>query len=81
MSNRDRGSKEFGARLRQWRIQAGLSLRELAARVGVNFTSLSKIENGTARPPSEDVIHRLATVLSADEEYLLTLSGRIPLIS
>ncbi len=70
--------QEFGARLRELRKQTGLSQRELADKVGINFTYLSKIERGVMPPPSEKVILRLAEVLNADNDELMTLAGRIP---
>ncbi len=71
-------TREFGARLRELRTQAGLNQRELADKVGVNFTYLSKIESGVMPPPSEKVILRLAEVLNADRDELMTLAGKIP---
>ena len=68
----------FGAAIRELRVKANLSLRELAARVGIDFTYLSKIENGVLRPPSEKVVLRLAEALNADRNELLILAGRIP---
>jgi transcriptional regulator with XRE-family HTH domain len=70
--------KIFGIRLRELRTQAGMTLRELAGKVGVNFTYLSKIENGALPPPSEKVIRQLAEVLNADRDELLALAGIIP---
>ena len=49
-------TQEFGARLRELRKQLGLTQRELANIVNVDFTYLSKIEGGTAPPPSEKVL-------------------------
>ena len=69
---------EFGVRLRELRTKAGLSQRELADKVGINFTYLSKIESGTMPPPSEKVIMKLAEALNADKDELITLAGRIP---
>jgi len=71
-------SKEFGARLRELRRQAGFSQRELANKIGVNFTYLSKIESGAMPPPSEKVIQRLTEALNADKDELMTLAGKIP---
>ena len=71
-------AREFGARLRELRTQAGMSQRELANNVNVDFTYLSKIENGVLPPPSEKVILRLAEVLNADKDDFITLAGRIP---
>jgi len=71
-------TRQFGARLRELRKQAGLSQRELAKKVGVSFTYLSKIESGAMPPPSEKVVLRLADVLKADQDDLLTLAGKVP---
>ncbi len=71
-------NQKFGAQLRELRKRAGLTLRELAEKVNVNFTYLSKIENGALPPPSEKVIRHLAEVLNYDKDELLTLAGIIP---
>ena len=69
---------KFGSRLRELRTKASMTLRELAEKVGVNFTYLSKIENGTLPPPSQRVICQLAEVLNAERDELLILAGVIP---
>ena len=69
---------EFGLRLRELRKQAGLSQRELAERIGVNFSYLSKIESGVMPPPSEAVIEKLAETLRTDKDEMLILAGKIP---
>ena len=69
---------KFGARVRQLRRGKGMSLRDLAADVGVGYTYLSKVENGRldfGDYPSEALIHRLA---EADEDELIVLSERVP---
>src|SRR5437870_2585624 len=69
---------EFGQRLRDLRKQKNLSQRDLAARVGIDFTYLSKIEGGRLDPPSEVVIQRIAQALEADEDELINLAGKVP---
>ncbi|MFC2002196.1 PGF-pre-PGF domain-containing protein [Chloroflexota bacterium] len=71
-------AKKFGARLRELRTRSGMTQRELAERVNVDFTYLSKIENGVMPPPSEKVILQLAASLNTDKDELLTLAGKIP---
>jgi len=71
-------AKAFGTRLRELRIKAHLTQRELAGKIGVDFSYLSKIENGVFPPPSEKVILELAEVLNANKDELITLAGRIP---
>lgn len=76
----------FHERLRSLRKEAQMSQRDLAERIGVDFTYLSKIENGRVDPPSEPVIKNIASalagVLSLDEtelgDELITLAGKIP---
>lgn len=70
--------EEFGPRLRELRRQAGLSQRELAEKIGVNFSYLSKIESGAMPPPSEEVILKLAEALKTDKDELMILAGKIP---
>ncbi|MBI2849388.1 MAG: helix-turn-helix domain-containing protein [Chloroflexi bacterium] len=68
----------FGERLRQLRKASGMSQRELAEKVEIDFTYLSKIETGRMPPPSEKTILALAEVLGADADELLVLAHRIP---
>jgi transcriptional regulator with XRE-family HTH domain len=68
----------FGQRIRALRKELGLSQRDLAQRVGIDFTYLSKIENSRGEPPSEAVIKRVATELRADAHELIVLAGKIP---
>lgn len=67
----------FGERIRELRTGACISLRELARRVEIDFTYLSKIENGKVSPPSDEVIARLARELEADPEKLLALAAKV----
>lgn len=56
-------------------------MRDLAAKVGVGFTSISKIENDKLEEgysPSEKLIHKLAAELGGDEEELLLLAENVP---
>ena len=59
---------EFPERLRTLRREARLSQRELAERVSVDFTYLSKIENARVEPPSEAVLKSIARELSRELE-------------
>src|SRR4051794_13490658 len=71
----------FGKRVRHLRHAKEWSLRDLAAKVGVGFTYLSRVENERLNfgdYPSDALIHRLADALEADEEELLILARRIP---
>jgi transcriptional regulator with XRE-family HTH domain len=71
----------FGKRVRQLHKAKGLTLRALAAKVGVGFTYLSRVETGNmtcGEYPSEALIHRLAETLDGDEDELLLLAEKIP---
>ena len=71
----------FGERVRQLRTPKGLTLRDLASKVGVGFTYISKVENGRldfGDFPSEALIHKLAEALDADVSELLILAKKIP---
>lgn len=72
---------QFGRRLRELRQARRMTLRDLAAKVGVGFTYLSKIENHKleeGHSPSEKLIHKLAVELDADEQELLFLAEKVP---
>lgn len=71
----------FGKRIRELRHGKEWSLRDLAAKVDVGFTYLSRVENERLNfgdYPSDGLIHRLADALEVDEEELLILAKRVP---
>lgn len=69
----------LGQRLKELRLSKNLTLRELAKLVDMDFTYLSKIENDrTDRPPSEELLGKLADKLGVDRDELMGLSGELP---
>lgn len=71
----------FGERLRELRKGKGFTLRDLAGKVGVGFTYLSRAENERLQYgdyPSDALIGKLAKALDADTDELLFLAKRIP---
>ena len=68
----------FGGRIRELRRGRGLTQRQAAAEIGVDFTYLSKLENDRGDPPSEETIRRLALLYDVDAEELLALAGKLP---
>ena len=61
----------FGARIRELRQAKNLTLRDVAKKVRVTFTYLSKIENqrlSFGDFPSNELIIKLASALDADPE-------------
>lgn len=73
---------EFGEYLRKSREsrRAGdprFSVRQVAARVGVEPSYLSKVERGQQPPPSEQTVAALARELDEDPDVLLALAGKV----
>ena len=71
----------FGEKIRELRKAKNLSQRDLATKVRVNFTYISKIENEKldfGDYPSEELILKLAKALEADADELLILAKKSP---
>jgi PAS domain S-box-containing protein len=64
--------------LRELRKAGGRTQRDLANGIGIDFTYLSKLENGVVPPPGERTISALARVLGADPDELFGLAGKMP---
>lgn len=72
----------FGAFIRRQRKQLRskdprFSLRQVAERVGIEPSYLSKVERGLVPPPSEETIVRLAAELEVDADALLAMAGKV----
>jgi len=75
-------TKIFGEHIRQRREQLreedpAFSVRQVAARIKVQPSYLSKVERGEQAPPSEAKILLLAEVLKEDPDVLLALAGKV----
>ena len=68
----------FGETIKKLRRECDLTQRQVAEKVGIDVTYLSKLENGRGEMPSEKLIRELSSVLDADPEELLALAGRVP---
>lgn len=69
----------FGLKLREFRLQKGLTLRALAEAAGVDFTYLSKIENDkVGYMPGAETIRDFAEALGVDAIELLELANKLP---
>lgn len=71
------GRQSFGAVVRREREAKEIGLREMANRIGVSPTYLSKIERGDFDPPAEDKVRRIAEIIGRDADELLALAGRV----
>ena len=72
---------QFGARVRELREQREWTQKELADRLDVSVSYISKVENERLHfgdYPSAKFIHKLATELNADEDELLLLADKVP---
>lgn len=70
MSEDDRTTAAFGRRLRALREAKGLSLEDVAARAGMHFTAVGRLERG-AREPKLGTILRLAKALGVEPDELV----------
>jgi transcriptional regulator with XRE-family HTH domain len=68
----------FGEALRTLRREAGISQRDLAERVGVDFSYISKLENGHLPAPAADTVVKICSALGVPPERLLSLTGKLP---
>ncbi len=72
----------FGLVIRERRAEKAASdraysLRQVAARINLEPSYLSKIERGEEKPPGELTIRRLAVQLDQDADTLLALAGKV----
>ncbi|MFV1988934.1 MAG: helix-turn-helix domain-containing protein [Gemmatimonadota bacterium] len=53
------------------------SVRQVAGRIGVEPSYLSKVERAHVPPPSEATVIRLADALGEDRDVMLALAGKV----
>ncbi|MBW3083856.1 hypothetical protein KEM60_00034 [Austwickia sp. TVS 96-490-7B] len=70
--------RDLGAYLRQQRVAANLSVRQLSALTGISNPYLSQIERGLRRP-SADILRQIAQGLSLSAESLYVRAGLLDL--
>lgn len=66
---------EFSNRLKELRLQAGLTQLQLAQRLGITKSVISFYEL-SERAPSPDVLIRLANIFHVSTDYLLGLDKK-----
>ena len=74
---RESGLMVFGSVLRLLRVDAGASLRSLAAAVGVSSAYLSRVENGHDPAPTPDRLIAIAAALGLPPSLLIELAERV----
>jgi len=72
----------LGSYLRQRREELRLedrsySVRQVADRVGIEPSYLSKVERDIGSPPAEDTLRRIAEELDLDADVVLALAGKV----
>jgi transcriptional regulator with XRE-family HTH domain len=77
-------AETFGQVISQARRRAGLSQRELAARIrkddgdAISPQYLNDLERDRRNPPARPLLRQLAAALDLPEEYLDFLAGQLP---
>ena len=69
--------EDFGPFFKQTRKGKGYSIKNLARELMVDYSYLSKIENGHTLP-SEEFIKKIAKLFGHDEEEIMLRAGKIP---
>ena len=68
---------DFSRLLKHLRTKNGVSIKKLAAEVGLNYTYISKLENAKVRP-SPEVIDRFSHYFNYSTDELMIAAGKIP---
>jgi HTH-type transcriptional regulator, competence development regulator len=69
--------KGFGGLFKRLRKDAGIGIKKLAPHLGVTYSYLSKLENGSTLP-SEELVYRTARYFSCDPNPLMLAAGKVP---
>lgn len=69
--------EKFGEFVRRAREEKDIGLREMAKRIGVSPTYLSKVERDEFGPPAEDKVKAIAQIIGCDVDELLARAGRV----
>ena len=67
----------LGALVRKLRRERRLTLNQLAERVPMSASNLSRIELGAQGPPADEIIRRIGLALDADPNELMRVAGRV----
>jgi len=61
-----------GQRIKSRRIEFGINQTELAAKLGMEQSSLSELENGESVMPNSEHLLKLARILGVSQSWILT---------
>ncbi len=68
-------AEKLGKLVRKARLSHDLTLRELASELGIDFTTISKLESGKIESPAVGTLQRMSRVLDIPLEDLYALTG------
>ena len=66
---------DFGQYIKSLREQHKLSLRDVAAKTGMSYSYLTKIEHGGRKAPGPELLKKLAPVYGVSVRDLLKMAG------
>ena len=66
----------FGRRLRELRVEKGLTMRELGEKLELSAAYICELEMGRRNPPKEVIIRKICDILDADFVEILDLAKR-----
>jgi ribosome-binding protein aMBF1 (putative translation factor) len=69
--------ERFGEFVRRERAAMEIGLREMARKIGVSPTYLSKVERDEFPPPAEDKVKAIAEIIGCDVDQLLARAGKV----
>ena len=61
--------------LRRERLRRALTQKELAAKAGISYVTVSRMENGSAGPVKPPTLRKLADALGVAPDALITWDG------
>ena len=67
-----------GERIRALRLQNGLTMEELAQKIGLQKAAIYKYENGIVVNLKRDVVEKLAQVFGVSPSYIMCLEDELP---
>lgn len=69
--------ERFGEFVRRERAAKEIGLREMARKIGVSPTYLSRVERDEFPPPAEDKVKAIAEIIGCDVDQLLARAGKV----
>ena len=65
----------IGERMKDLRTARGITIKELAEKAGLDYSTLSRIENGKIQKVADDVVLMLAKFFNVSTDFLLGLTN------